>query len=133
MTLSESILTTWLEAHHEAAGNAVIKMVSGKELRMMAWAPHNRANSGLLEMAWLDPRGQAAMTEGDRLTQLYPPASCFCSEVHTESHIYYCNGEYLDADNGEPIKDLIEEEISISNVVCDSSKLLGYNGSESLY
>ena len=72
------------------------------------------------------------MTEGERLTQLYPPASCFCSEVHTESHIYYCNGEYLDADTGEPIKDLNEDEISISNVVCDSSKLCGYNGSESL-
>merc|ERR1711888_562482 len=56
-TLSEGILDTWLEAHRETAGNAVIKMVSGKEIRMMAWSPHNRANSGLLEMSWLDPRG----------------------------------------------------------------------------
>ena len=72
------------------------------------------------------------MTEGERLTQLYPPASCFCSQVHTESHIYYCNGEYLDADTNEPIKDLNEEEISISNIVCDPSKLSGYNESESL-
>ena len=31
---------------------------------------------------------------------------------------------------GEPIKDLSEAEISISNVVCNSSKLCGYNGSE---
>ena len=47
MTLSVSILNTWMEAQDEAAGNAPIKMVSGKELRMMAWAPHNRPNSGL--------------------------------------------------------------------------------------
>ena len=50
-TLSEGILDTWIEAHRETAGNAVIKMVSGKEIRMMAWSPHNRANSGLLEMS----------------------------------------------------------------------------------
>ena len=50
MSLSQTILTTWLEAQHEAAGNAIIKVVSGKELRMLAWSPHNRANSGLLEI-----------------------------------------------------------------------------------
>ena len=36
-TLSEGILDTWLEADSETASNAVIKMVSGKEICMMAW------------------------------------------------------------------------------------------------
>ena len=132
MTLSEGILNTWLEAHHEAAGNAVIKMVNGKELRMMAWAPHNRANSGLLTMSWLDPRGQAALTDWGSLTQLYEPASCFCSLIHTEAHFYYCNGEYLDTETDEPIQNLEEEEISISNTLCVYSKLSGYYESENL-
>ena len=67
----------------------------------MAWNPHNRANSGLMEKAWTDPRGQAVMNAGKRLTQLYQPAACFCNDVHTDSHIYYNDGEYLDADTGE--------------------------------
>ena len=87
-SLSVAIIDTWLDGHCEGASNAGIKTVSGKEIRLMAWSPHNRANSGLLEMAWIDPRGQAAMTEGKRLTQLYPPASCFCNDIHTDSHVF---------------------------------------------
>ena len=83
-----------------------------------------------MEMAWIDPRGQAVMTVGKRLTQLYPPAACFCNDVHTDSHIYYNNGEYLDADTGEPIKDISEVEISINNGIRSSNSLCGYNGSE---
>ena len=49
-TLSEAIIDTWLEGHCEGASNAVIKTVSGKEICLMAWSPHSRANSGLLEM-----------------------------------------------------------------------------------
>ena len=100
-TLTEAILDTWLEGHAEGASNAVIRTVTGSEIRLMAWHPHNRANSGLMEMAWIDSRGQAVMNIGTRLTQLYPPAACFCNDVHTDSHIYYNDGEYLDADTGE--------------------------------
>ena len=89
MSLSQTILTTWLNAQHEPAGNAIIKVVNGKDLRMLAWSPHNRMNSGLLEMAWLDPRGQAAADDWGGLTQLYEPASCFCCPIHTEKHFYY--------------------------------------------
>ena len=130
MTLSISILNTWMEAQYEAAGNAPIKMVSGRELRMMAWAPHGRGNSGLLTMAWLDPRGQAALTNWGTFTQLYEPASCLCSPIHTEAHFHLCNGEYLDTETGEPIKDLEEEQISISNSLCDYSNLSGNYVSE---
>ena len=99
-SLSVAIIDTWLEGHVEGASNAVVNTVTGSEVRLMAWSPHNRANSGLMEMAWTDPRGQAVMTVGKRLTQLYPPAACFCNDVHTDAHIYYNNGEYLDVDTG---------------------------------
>ena len=125
MSLSQTMLTTWLNAQHEPAGNAIIKVVNGKDLRMLAWSPHNRVNSGLLEMAWLDPRGQAAADDWGGRTQLYEPASCFCCPIHTENHFYYWNGEYLDVDTDEPIGDLKEEEISISKYF-DYSKLSGY-------
>ena len=90
---------------------------------MLAWSPHGRMNSGLLEMAWLDPRGQVAADNWGGQTLLYEPASCFCCPIHTDNHFYYWNGEYLDVDTDEPIGDL--KEISISNH-CDSNKLSGY-------
>ena len=40
-TLTEAILDTWLEGHAEGASNAVIKTVTGSEIRLMAWHPHN--------------------------------------------------------------------------------------------
>ena len=132
MTLSISILDTWMKAHNEDAGNAPIKMISGRELRMTAWSPHNRANSGLLTMSWLDPRGQAAVTDWGTFAQLYEPASCFCSPIHTEAHFHLWNGEYLDTVTGEPIKDLEEEQISIRNTLCDYSQLTGKHVSENV-
>ena len=108
----------------------MINTVTGRDIRLMAWNPHNRANSGLMERAWIDPRGQAVMNVGKRLTQLYPPAACFCNDVHTDSHIYYNDGEYLDAETGEPIKDMGEIEKSINNDFRNSNSLCGYDESE---
>ena len=113
---------------NEPASNAIITVVNGKDLKELAWSPHNRKGSGLLEMAWKDPRGQAAADGWGGLTQLYQPATCFCSPIHTEKYLYHWNGEYLDLDTDEPIGDLEGEEISInSNNYCDPSKLLGKN------
>ena len=48
MSLAQTILTTWLNVQHEPAGNTSIKVVNVKDLRMLAWSPHGRMNSGLL-------------------------------------------------------------------------------------
>ena len=123
MSLAQTILTTWLNVQEEPAGNASFNVVNGRDLRKLAWSPHGRMNSGLLEMSWMDPRGQYAADNLGGLTLLYEPASCFCCPIHTDNYFYYWNGEYLDVSTDEPIGDL--KEISISNN-CDSNNLSGY-------
>ena len=48
-TLTEAILDTWLGGYAEGASNAVINIVTGRDICLMAWNPHNRANSGLMD------------------------------------------------------------------------------------
>ena len=55
-TLTEAILDTWTGGFAEGASNALISTVTGKDIHQMAWNLHNRANSGLMEKAWTDPR-----------------------------------------------------------------------------
>ena len=123
MSLAQTILTTWLNEEEEPAGNVSFTVVNGRDLRKLAWSPHGRMNSGLLEMAWIDPRGQYAADNLGGLTLLYEPSSCFCCPIHTDNYFYHWNGENLDVSTDEPIGDL--KEISISNN-CDSNNLSGY-------
>ena len=67
---------------------------------------------------------------GTRLTKLYPPAACFCNDVHTDAYIYYNEGEYFDADTREPIKDMCEIENNVNNCVSNLNSLCGYDESE---
>ena len=67
--------------------------------------------------AWTDARGQAALEFGTRLTKIYPPANCFCDNVHTDAYIYFNEGEYYDAATRTPIKDMGENGINPNNCV----------------
>ena len=40
MSLSQTILNTWLEVQNEPASNAIISVVNGKDLRELAWSQH---------------------------------------------------------------------------------------------
>ena len=60
MELSQVILKSWSEVQEETASPVDYTLMSGRDLRELAYSPHNREGSGLLEKAWEDPRGQAA-------------------------------------------------------------------------
>ena len=54
MALSQEILNTWREEPTEPAGVANYTMMTGKDLRELAYSPHGREGSGLLEKAgWI--------------------------------------------------------------------------------
>ena len=55
MALSQAILTTWREEQEEPAGQVNYTVMTGKDLRELAYSPHGREGSGLLEKAWEDP------------------------------------------------------------------------------
>ena len=114
MALAQEILNTWREEPTEPAGTSNYTMMTGKDLRALAYSPHGREGSGLLEKAWVDPRGQITSDGCGGYIQLYSPVMCFCSPTHTEQWMYMWQGEYLDWDTDEPIGEL-EEEISSSN------------------
>ena len=129
MALSQEILNTWREEQSEPASNVNYKILTGRDLRELAYSPHNREGSGLMEKAWVDPRGQITTDGCGGYIQLYGPVMCFCSPIHTEKSMYQWNGEYLDWDTDEPLGDLEEEEISTSNY-CDINSLPGSDISE---
>ena len=124
MALSQEILNTWREEPTEPAGTANYTMMTGKDLRELAYSPHGREGSGLLEKAWVDPRGQITSDGCGGYIQLYGPVMCFCSPTHTEQWMYLEQGEYLDWDTDEPIGDLEEEEISSNNSYYYANKTL---------
>ena len=91
----------------------------------MVWHPHGRLNSGLMVKAWSDARGQAMLEYGTKLAKVYPPANCFCYDLHTEEYIYYNEGQYFNAATRTPIKDLGENEINPINYVSNPTTLYG--------
>merc|ERR1711936_910037 len=129
MALSQDILNTWREEKVEPAGNVNYKILTGRELRLLAYSPHNREGSGLIEKAWVDPRGMIISDDCGDWVQLYSHASCFCSPIHTTKSMYQLEGAYWDWDTDEPLGDLEEEEISTSNL-CDNNSLWGSEISE---
>ena len=123
MELSQVILKSWSEVQEETASPVDYTLMSGRDLRELAYSPHNREGSGLLEKAWEDPRGQAAADGWGGYIQLYSPINCFCSPVQTEKFMYQWNGEYLSWETDEPIDEPEGEEISTNH--CETNKLSG--------
>ena len=92
MALSQDILNTWREEQTEPASNVNYKMLTGRDLRDLAYSPHKREGSGLIEKAWVDPRGMITSDGCGGYVQLYGPVSCFCSPIHTEKSMYQWKG-----------------------------------------
>ena len=82
-----AILKTWEGNSTEELGDLVVNTIEVEEIREMVWHPHGRFNSGLLERAWNDARGQSVLEHRMDLAKVYPPANCFFYDFHTEEYI----------------------------------------------
>ena len=85
----------------------------------MIWNPHGRTNSGLLNEAWNDARGQHVIEHGMEPFEVYPPMICFCHPDHTGMAFYYADGEFFCSVTKEPLMSIVELEGYPLNFVRD--------------
>ena len=85
----------------------------------MIWHPNGRTNSGLLNEAWNDARGQQIIEHGMEPFVVYPPSKCFCHPDQTGKSFYYDAGKFFCSDTKEPLMSIVELEGYPLNIVRD--------------
>ena len=126
----QAILNTWEGDSTEEIGDLVVTTIEVEDIREMVWHPHGRYNSGLLERAWNDARGQSVLEHGMELAQVYPPMNCFCSDFHTEESFYYVDANYINKVTRERIVPLCELEGYPLNFVRNPNPLFDDDAAE---